>query len=156
MFPAFSFAFLFDIPPSRHPSLPLSGSESLSILMLRAPLIQISWRVFLILSLPQSRVGVCFSWFCVIGGEGTIDGRIRADSERETRREEVGRERETVWHCKCNITHISVSCGLLESSWPNKRKGEKLVCKYKRLEYRPHLQTSKQAQMCTTVIIAFT
>lgn len=56
--------------------------------MLRAPLIQISWRVFLILSFAQSCVGVCFSWFCVIGGQGAVDGRIRADSDGWN--EEVG------------------------------------------------------------------
>ena len=95
----FSFPGYYSLP-SRNPVFPLvsvslSGSESRTTLMLPAPVIQISRRVCLILSLPQSGVGVCFSWFCVIGGEGTIDGRIRADSERDSERERE-RERETV------------------------------------------------------------
>lgn len=72
--------------------------------MLRAPVIQISRRVFLILSLPQSCVGVCFSCSRVIGGEGAIDCRIRADSERDSQRE--GGQREIVEHSKCNFTHV--------------------------------------------------
>lgn len=79
--------------------------------MPRAPVIQISRRVRLILSLPQSRVGVCFSWSCVIGGEGTIDGRIRADSERDSERGggEGERERERLYDTANVLSHISVS-----------------------------------------------
>lgn len=124
-------------------SVSLSGSESLTILMLRAPVIQISRRVCLILSLPQSRVGVCFSWFCVIGGEGTIDGRIRADSERE----EVGREEGRPYDTANVISHISVSAVVCWSSW-RKRKGEKLVRDCKRLEHMPNVLISIHAHRC--------
>lgn len=114
----------------------LSGSESLAILMLCAPVIQISRRVCLILSLPQSCVGVCFSWFCVIGGEGTIDGRIKADSERGGGE----RDRERLYDTVNVISHISVSAVVCWSRVGIKTERGEIGGWHRRLERRPNSQ----------------